>query len=127
LDISKELADLYRRYILEIHTDEIDSDFVFIKLTGDRKGTPLDYASVQSLFKRLKTKTKMEVTPHMLRHTNITELWKTGEMRPETLQKRAGHAHIQTTMQMYVHPTMEDIQEDWEKAMKKKDERRGES
>ncbi|OTZ10382.1 transposase, partial [Bacillus thuringiensis serovar aizawai] len=72
-------------------------------------------------------KTKMEVTPHMLRHTNITELWKTGEMRPETLQKRAGHAHIQTTMQMYVHPTMEDIQEDWEKAMKKKDERRGES
>ncbi|AZJ24463.1 transposase (plasmid) [Bacillus wiedmannii bv. thuringiensis] len=127
LDISKELADLYRRYILEIHTDDIDSDFVFIKLTGDQKGTPLDYASVQSLFKRLKTKTKMKVTPHMLRHTNITELWKTGEMRPETLQKRAGHAHIQTTMQMYVHPSMEDIQEDWEKAMKKKDVRRGES
>ncbi|PEU13474.1 tyrosine-type recombinase/integrase [Bacillus sp. AFS019443] len=127
LDISKELADLYRRYILEVHTDDVDSDFIFIKLTGDREGKPLDYPSVQALFKRLESKTGVKVTPHMLRHTNITELWRTGEMRPETLQKRAGHAHIQTTMQMYIHPTEEDIREDWEKAMKQRDERRGES
>lgn len=127
LDISKELADLYRRYILEVHTDEIYTDFIFIKLTGDQKGQPLDYQSVQALFKRLEAKTEIKVTPHMLRHTNITELWKTGEMRPETLQKRAGHTHIQTTMQMYVHPTEEDIREDWEKAMKLKKEQQGES
>ncbi|MGR5969561.1 tyrosine-type recombinase/integrase [Bacillus paranthracis] len=125
LDISKELADLYRRYILEVHTNDVDTDFIFIKLTGNREGQPLDYQSVQALFKRLEAKTGIKVTPHMLRHTNITELWKTGEMRPESIQKRAGHAHIQTTMQMYVHPTEEDIREDWEKAMKKKDEHRG--
>ncbi|MGR5865043.1 tyrosine-type recombinase/integrase [Bacillus cereus] len=125
LDISKELADLYRRYILEVHTNDVDTDFIFIKLTGNREGQPLDYQSVQALFKRLEAKTGIKVTPHMLRHTNITELWKTGEMRPESIQKRAGHAHIQTTMQMYVHPTEEDIQADWEKAMKKKDEHRG--
>lgn len=127
LDISKEVGDLYRRYILEIHTDEVDTDFIFIKLTGEQKGQPLDYLGVQALFKRLKTKTGIEVTPHMLRHTNITELWRTGEMRPESLQKRAGHAHIQTTMQMYIHPTEEDIREDWEKAMKQKKEQEGES
>jgi integrase/recombinase XerD len=127
LDISREVGDLYRRYILEIHTDEVDTDFIFIKLTGEQKGHPLDYLGVQALFKRLKTKTGIQVTPHMFRHTNITELWKTGEMRPETLQKRAGHAHIQTTMQMYVHPTEEDIREDWRKAMKQKKEQKGES
>lgn len=126
LDISRELADLYRRYILEIHTDEVDTDFIFIKLTGDQKGNPLDYLGVQALFKRLKVKTGIKVTPHTLRHTNITELWRTGEMRPETLQKRVGHAHIQTTMQMYIHPTEEDIRKDWEKAMQHRDKRREE-
>jgi integrase/recombinase XerD len=120
LDISNELANLYRTYILDAHTEEVDTNFVFIKLSGKQKGNPLDYQCVQALFIRLKAKTGIEATPHMLRHTNITELWKTGEMRPETLQKRAGHAHIQTTIQMYVHPSEEDIRKDWEKAMKQK-------
>lgn len=120
LDISNELANLYRAYILDIHTDEVDTNFVFIKLRGAQKGSPLDYQSVQALFIRLKVKTGINATPHIFRHTNITELWKTGEMRPETLQRRAGHAHVQTTIQMYVHPSEEDIREDWEKAMKQK-------
>lgn len=127
LDISKDLAEMYRRYILHIHTDEVDTDFVLIKLSGNQKGQPLDYQGIQALFKRLSAKTGIKVTPHVLRHTNITELWRTGEMRPETLQKRAGHAYIQTTMQMYIHPSDEDIREDWEKAMKQKSEYQGES
>jgi integrase/recombinase XerD len=56
----------------------------------------------------------------MFRHTNLTELWKTGEMRPETLQRRAGHANIQTTMQMYIHPSDEDIRESLSKEGKVK-------
>ncbi|MDC3416222.1 tyrosine-type recombinase/integrase [Aquibacillus salsiterrae] len=120
LDISSELANLYRAYILDSHTDEVDTNFVFIKLMGKQKGFPLDYQAVQALFTRLKFKTGIDATPHMLRHTNITELWKTGEMRPETLQKRAGHAHVQTTIQMYVHPSDEDIRKDWENAMEQK-------
>lgn len=126
LDISNELAKLYRLYILEAHTDEVDTDFVFIKLSGNQKGQPLDYLGVQSLFKRLEAKIGIEATPHMFRHTNLTELWKTGEMRPETLQKRSGHANIQTLMQMYVHPTEEDVRDDWEKAMEQKQRERGE-
>jgi integrase/recombinase XerD len=126
LDISIELANLYRTYILDTHTDEVDTDFVFIKLSGEQKGQPLNYQSVQALFIRLKAKTGINATPHMLRHTNITELWKTGEMRPETLQRRAGHAHVQTTIQMYVHPTEEDVRDDWEKAMIQKRNQGGE-
>ncbi|WP_289142870.1 tyrosine-type recombinase/integrase [uncultured Brevibacillus sp.] len=120
LDISKELANLYRGYILEVHTVEVDTDFVFIKLTGNQKGHPLDYQSIQSLFKRLKAKTGIEATSHMFRHTNLTELWKTREMRLETLQKRSGHAQIQTLMQMYIHPSEEDVRDDWQKAMESK-------
>lgn len=33
--------------------------------------------------------------------------------------KRAGHAHIQTTMQMYIHPSDEEIRKDWEHAEKR--------
>jgi integrase/recombinase XerD len=38
LDISIELANLYRSYILNIHTDEVDTNFVFIKIRGGQKG-----------------------------------------------------------------------------------------
>lgn len=39
------------------------------------------------------------MTPHMLRHTSLMELRNAG-WRDEHLMKRAGHAHIQTTMQI---------------------------
>ena len=32
------------------------------------------------------------------------------------MQERLGHAHIQTTMNLYLHPSDEDIREDWNKA-----------
>ncbi|QWG91678.1 tyrosine-type recombinase/integrase [Bacillus mycoides] len=120
LDIPENLANLYRTYIFDIHTEEVDTDFIFIKLTGSNKFEPLDYLSTQKIFNRLEKRTGIPVTAHMFRHTNLTELWRTGEMRPETLKERAGHAHIQTTMQMYVHPSEEDIRQDWENAMAKK-------
>lgn len=121
LEITQQLADLYRTYLIEIHTDEVFTDFVFIKLSGKGKGQPLTYVCVQALFKRLKQKTKIDATAHMFRHTNLTELWRTKEMRPETLKLRAGHQNIQTTMQMYVHPSDEDLRVDWENAMRQKE------
>lgn len=120
LDITDNVANLYRTYLVEVHTEEVDTNFIFIKLNGDNKNKPLDYTATQKIFKRLHKKTSIPVTPHMFRHTNLTQLWQTGEMRPETLKERAGHVNIQTTMQMYIHPSEEDIRSDWEKAMQKK-------
>lgn len=117
LDIPENLANLYRNYIINVHNEEVDTNFVFIKISGPNKYEPLDHISTPKIFKRLEKRTGIRVTAHMFRHTNLTELWKTGEMRPETLKERAGHAHIQTTMQMYVHPTDEDIREEWQNAM----------
>ncbi|OPH47395.1 transposase [Paenibacillus ferrarius] len=114
IDVSAELMNLYLEYVAEYHTDDVDTNHVFIKISGANKGNPLEYSDVVSLFRRLKAKTSINVTPHMLRHTSLTELRKAG-WRDEHLMKRAGHAHIQTTMQMYVHPSDEEIRKDWEK------------
>lgn len=31
------------------------------------------------------------------------------------IQERLGHSQIQTTMNLYLHPSEKDIREDWEK------------
>ncbi|PGW72462.1 tyrosine-type recombinase/integrase [Bacillus thuringiensis] len=118
IDVSEELMDLYFEYIAEIHTDEVDTNHVFIKLSGENKHRPLEYTDVVSLFNRLKKKTAIHVTPHMLRHTSLTELRKSG-WKDEHLMKRAGHAHIQTTIQMYVHPSDDDLRKDWERTQER--------
>jgi integrase/recombinase XerD len=114
IDISDDLINLYLDYIAEIHTDEVDTNHVFIKLSGVKKNQPLEYHDIDSLFKRLRRKTGIYITPHMLRHSSLTELHREG-WRAEYLRKRAGHTNLQTTMQIYIHPSDEDIRKDWEK------------
>ena len=115
IDVSADLMNDYMDYIADYHTDDVDTNHVFIKLSGSNKHQPMEYQDVVSLFDRLKAKAGFKATPHMLRHSSLTELRRSG-WKPEHLMKRAGHAHIQTTMQMYIHPSDEDLREDWEKA-----------
>lgn len=118
IDVSSDLMNFYMDYIGEYHTDEVDTNHVFIKLSGENKYQPLEYQDVVSLFERLRKKTGIDITPHILRHTSLTELRRAG-WKDEHLMKRAGHAHIQTTMQMYIHPSDEEMRKDWEQAEKR--------
>lgn len=118
IDVSSDLMNFYMDYIAEYHTDEVDTNHVFIKLSGENKYQPLEYQDIVSLFERLRKKTEIDITPHVLRHTSLTELRRAG-WKDEHLMKRAGHAHIQTTMQMYIHPSDEEIRKDWEQAEEK--------
>lgn len=121
LDVTPALMNLYDQYFLEyLDSDEVETDFVFIRLSGVKKNQPLTYPTVNSFIKRLREKTGIHFTAHVLRHTCLTELWRTKQMRPETLRLRAGHKHIQTTLQMYVHPSDEDIAREWASAMNAK-------
>lgn len=43
------------------------------------------------------------VTPHVLRHTFLTQLQATGRVDIKTLQSIAGHSKIAMTMNTYVH------------------------
>jgi integrase len=116
IDVSTDLINRYLDYIADIHTDDVDTNHVFIKLSGEKKHQPMEYHDVASLFKRLREKTGISnITPHILRHSSLTQLRRAG-WKDEHLMKRAGHAHIQTVMQMYIHPSDEDIRKDWEKA-----------
>lgn len=112
--ISQELMDLFDDYMYEVLDDiEIDTNFVFVKLKGENKGKPMCYPEVSALFNRLKLKSGINVHPHLFRHTHATIYYKqTKDIKQ--VQERLGHSQIQTTMNMYLHPSDEDIRESWE-------------
>ena len=113
IDVSSDLIDEIVAYVGRVHTVEVETNHLFIKLQGTRAGQALTYADVDSLFRRLRRKTGVAVTPHVLRHTMLTLLAELG-WAPELLQERAGHASFQQTYQTYVHPAREALRAAWE-------------
>jgi integrase/recombinase XerD len=107
IHVSKDLMGLYAEYLINEYPDTLDSDYVFVNLKGD-VGKPLKYASINSLFKRLVCKTGIQVYPHLFRHTHATDLiennWDLAKV-----QKRLGHASVQTTVDTYAHVSAEHM------------------
>lgn len=116
LDISQGLMDLYDDYLYEV-LDEYNPDhnFVFVKIWGKNAGEPLTYSDVYATFKEVEKKTGIHITPHMFRHTHGT-IYYLQTKNIKMVQERLGHAQIQTTINLYVHPSEDDIRKDWEKA-----------
>jgi integrase/recombinase XerD len=112
VDVSDDLINQILDYLAIVHTDEVETNHLFIKLRGASAGQPLEYADVNDLFQRLKSKTGINAHAHLLRHSSLTSLAKNG-MRPEVLRERAGHAQFQYTYQLYVHPSDEEMREEW--------------
>jgi len=115
LDCTQELADLFISYVCEVHTAEIATNHVFVKLRGSNAGKAMDYSDVDNLFRDLRRKTGLKITPHVFRHTSLSLLYADG-WNPEYLRIRAGHKNIYTTLNTYVHPTDEELTEAFEKA-----------
>lgn len=116
IHISQELIDLFDDYAYDVLDElNIDTNFVFVKLKGENRGQPLEYQDVSDLFKRLKKKTRIDVHAHLLRHTHATIYYQVTKDIKQ-VQERLGHAQIQTTMNMYLHPSDEDIRSNWELA-----------
>jgi len=115
LDCTQELMDLFTGYICEHHTTEINTNHVFLKLKGGAKGNAMDYGDVDNLFRTMRKKTEVRVTPHMFRHTSLSLLYSAG-WAPEMLRQRAGHKNIYTTLDTYVHPSEEEVAEAFRKA-----------
>jgi integrase/recombinase XerD len=112
VDVSSDLIDEIVAYVGRAHTAEVETNHLFIKQHGSRSGQALTYEDVDSLFRRLRRKTGITVTPHTLRHTMLTLLAELG-WAPELLQERAGHASFQQTYQTYVHPSQEALRKAW--------------
>ena len=61
--VSQSLMDLYDDYLYEVIDDlDLDTNFVFVKLRGKNIGKPMEYRNVESLFKRLRKKTGINIT-----------------------------------------------------------------
>ena len=104
--VSAATVRLYSDY-LHIEYGTLDSDYVFVVLTGSRFGFPIDYPAVDRLVRRLRARTGVRFTPHELRHTYATELLRRG-VAVEVVQKLLGHASISTTIDTYSHLDIED-------------------
>ncbi|APQ99433.1 transposase [Clostridium botulinum] len=114
IDISQNLANMFMEYISEYHNEEVETNHIFIKINGSNKNQAMNYIDVDNLFRTLKKKTGIYVTPHMFRHSSLTVLRIAG-WQPELLRIRAGHKNIYTTINTYIHPSDENITREFEK------------
>jgi integrase len=85
---------------------------------GARRCEPLSYAALARLFARAATRAGIRepwVTPHALRHTHATRMWK-GGMRELTLQRRLGHASVEST-RLYTRVADHEVAADYLRAL----------
>lgn len=80
-----------------------------------KKGTPVKNSTYDSaLFKICNAAGIRVISMHILRHTFATRCIEAG-MRPKTLQMILGHSSLQITMDLYVHVTGEEKQNEIQK------------
>jgi len=105
--VSKELMELYADYLVHEY-QETTHDYVFVNWWSGRIGAPMTYSTVIDLFRKLSTRAGIHATPHMFRHTHATDLLRAG-WDPAYVQRRLGHAQIQTTVNTYAHLSNGDL------------------
>ncbi len=112
--ISANLIDLFDDYMYSI-ADFDQCDSLFVKIKGKSQGLPMNYQDVISTFRRIEEKIDYHLHPHLYRHTHATKYYEqTKDIK--IVQERLGHKQIQTTMNLYLHPSDKEIRNQWEKA-----------
>ena len=107
--------EVFTEYICYFHTESTPTNHVFVKIQGKNAGKAMNYTDVDNLFRQIRRKTGIYITPHMFRHTSLSMLSSAG-WEPELLRKRAGHKNIYTTLNTYVHPSEEEVAAAFEEA-----------
>ena len=107
LPVSAPLVRLYSDY-MHLEYGELDCDYVFVNLWSSPVGRPLRYQTVAKLVERLRQRTGIVFTPHMLRHSRATELIRAG-MPIEVVSKMLTHRSVATTSEIYVHLSVDDV------------------
>lgn len=116
--VSAEVMNLFKMWLIDMPED-YDGNKVFFTLKGENREQPLTYEGVIKWVRRLRKKTGIYFTPHMLRHTYATVLHANG-VDVAILQRLLGHKHYQTTVNIYVHPSDETIRKGYDEAMRQK-------
>jgi integrase len=105
--VSAALVRLYSEY-MHVEYGMLESDYVFVNLWAAPIGRPLNYQAVDGLVARLRARTGIFFTPHMLRHSHATDLIRRG-VPIEVVSARLTHASVTTTSETYVHLEAEDV------------------
>jgi integrase/recombinase XerD len=119
IPVNIDLMRLYSNYLIDEYPENADCDYVFVNIKSGQIGEPMKVNRAKALFQDLSKKALIHVSPHLLRHTHATELIKSG-WDMSYVQKRLGHASIQTTVNTYVHLLDEDLRAEYEKYLFKK-------
>ncbi len=107
IPVSAALVRLYSEYLFGEYGD-VDSDYVFVNLFAAPVGRPLRYSAVAGLVERLRAKTGIDFSLHVLRHSAASEMIRAG-VPIEVVSKMLTHANVATTSQTYVHLGVEDL------------------
>ncbi|WP_369265263.1 tyrosine-type recombinase/integrase [Streptomyces sp. R35] len=108
--ISDDLDELYGEYLfwlVDLGQELRDADPVFVNVFRGEFGRPLRPETVYDWiegFKRRHPLLPVGWTPHWFRHTHATALLLAG-VPEHVVQRRLGHADIQTLMTTYAHVT----------------------
>ena len=87
---------------------ECESDYVFVNLFAEPYGRPLRYQAVHQLVRQLRSRTGIEFTLHMLRHSRATDLLRHG-VGVDVVARLLTHRSSTTTSQTYIHLDVEDL------------------
>lgn len=118
LHVSNDVMALYSEYISTLDQNKL-SEYVFINL---KTYAPLCYPAAKKLFIVLSKKCEFYVRPHMLRHTHATSLVGAG-WDMALVQKRLGHASVQTTIDTYTHIDTKQMKDAFKSYLSKKEDK----
>ncbi len=115
------LMEVFEKYIsFERPADACDRFFVVLQ--GAKTGQPMTSSGLRSLFRyRRGIKAIPRAKPHQFRHAFASDLARAG-VPITTIQRLLGHSDPSTS-EIYIQLFMEDIRADYEKAMKRIEER----
>jgi integrase len=107
IPVSAALLRLYGEY-MHAEYGTLDSDYVFVNLWAQPWGQPLTYNAVNQLVRRLRTRTGINFTAHMFRHSAATEMVRAG-VPIEVVRRLLTHQSSATTSAIYVHLLSDDL------------------
>jgi len=112
--VSGELVRCYSDY-MHLEYGELDCDYVFVNLWGGHVGRAMSYANVNEIVCRTRSRVGFHFTAHMFRHTYAT-LARRGGVPIEIVSKLLTHSSTQTTSEIYLHCSAEDLRGELERA-----------
>lgn len=95
--ISRETFEFLMHYLAENRKLLQYQKYLFINISGKTAGQALRVDSVYDMFDRMKKKTGIKLTPHMLRRYFAMERWNAG-WPLEMISQALGHRHLETTI-----------------------------